>query len=367
MILKICVNSCLVTVKIISEFMKSIVRVLACMFLIAGCRSSNEAKLPSVKEEIDCLSDLIEDVSEETSAKIGLDIRDDLYSLVSESIWETLQSLERIPEPENLRKYFAGLEDMVAVQDWNYDTYSQTADEDRKEIIKDFYKAIDMLQNYADGSLEEYPAREIITELDSIFSAEWMLYSEGGYDDFWALMAYRLLQQAVRYCPDISLISDFVSTDGGVGIYDNTLRTETYQPCYNPVFLRDEDGSWRVYIEEDFLPNKGYKVNFDGTGFRYLVSKHGDTVGSRGYDTFAVRFFGQEGMDMWNQEIWYSDRFDDFCEWIPGYVQSCVLFDPAHLTWTACEKKGEYFYQLPGSPKLRVVFDEDTLCYELTY
>lgn len=353
-----------------NKSMNFFVSVLACMFLLIGCRSSKEVKLTTVKEEIDCLWSLIDEVSEDTSSRLGWDMTDGFHRLVYDSIKETLKSLEYIPEPENLRKYFAGLEDMVAIPDWHYDTCSNTADADRKEVIKDFYKAIDMLQKYADGSLKEYPAREIMAELDSIFSAEWMLNSEGRYYDFCALcglMAYRLLQQAVRYCPDISMISDFVSKDGGVGIYDNTLRPKSYQPRYNPVFLRDIDGNWHVYIEDGFLPNRGYVVDSDEMGLGYLVSKHGDTIGSRGNDTFAIRYFGQDWNGIRNQEIWGSDRFDDFFMWVPSYPPSCVLFDYAHMTWTVCEKKGQYFHQLPGSPKLRVLFDENEPCYELIY
>lgn len=337
--------------------MRNILKLSVCLFLLAGCRGAQEPKMPTVSEELDYMTYMMNELSLDAASALCVseyDMSCRFYELIGGHVWEKLKSMEDIPQPDNLKRYFAGLEDMVAIEDWNYDTYSSTAREDKRQIVEQFYNAIDLLQKYAEGRLSQYPAHALKEEIDSIFAVEWMLESESGYDEYWALFVYRLLQQAVRYCPDISMLCDFVSEDGRIGIYDNTLRDDTYQPCFNPVFICGEDGQWRVYINEMFLPNRAYRLVNDNDVY-YILSKQGDSIRSRGYDGFDVRLICDSYGYFEEVAVRNEDYLDELEEWLLGYDDTSVLFDPIQLQWKACfSENGGYYHRIPGSPILQL-------------
>ena len=351
------------------KFLNRALLLLCMIFLISGCRGAQEAKMPTVAEELDCLSVLADEVSSDVALELAVDdyeMHCRFFDLVQEYVWDQLKSMEDIPQPDDLNRYFARLEDMVAVADWHYDTYSSTAKADKRQVVEQFYNAIDLLQKYAEGQLTQYPARALKDEIDSIFAVEWMLESESGYDEYWALFVYRLLQQAVRYCPDISMLCDFVSEDGRIGIYDNTLRDDTYQPCFNPVFICGEDGQWRVYINEMFLPNRAYRLVNDNDVY-YLLSKHGDSICSKGYDKFDVRLIYESEYGFDEQLCLNDEYLDAISDWLSDAEEPFVLFDPDpnKLTWTVCDRNGKYFHKIPGSPILKLAFRDGFVLFEL--
>lgn len=337
--------------------MRNILKLSVCLFLLAGCRGTQGPKIPTVSEELDYMTYMMNELSLDAASALGVseyDMSGRFYELIGGHVWEKLKSMEDIPQPDNLKRYFAGLEDMIAVADWHYDSYSKTAGNDRKQILKRFYNTVDQLQKYADGRLAHYPALDLIQEVNSLLATEWMMYSEGICDVFWAMFAYRLLQQAVRYCPDISLLCAYVSEDGKVGIYDNTLRLDTYQPCFNPVFLCDEDGQWRVYIEDMFLPNSAYSLQCDEATY-YVLSKQGDSIRSRGYDGFDVRLICDSNGYFEEVVVRNEDYLGELEDWLFGYDNTSVLFDPIQLQWKACfSENGGYYHRIPGSPILQL-------------
>lgn len=343
-------------------YMKSIYKIsMLILLVLTGCSRTQEAEVISIGEELECLVSL----SSRNIENLGVNTYDSQLKIeraADEYIGELLQSVERIPEPCDLSDFFADVpEDMIAVEDWNYDSCSSTVTEDRKKVIRNFHYAISKLQEYADGRIDEFPARLLMNEVCLRLDAEWMIDSEGyGYPYLWQLFTYRLLQQIVRYCPDISLIADFVSKDGGVGIIDMTLRSSNYQPCFNPVFLRGEDGQWHVFIDDGFLPNRAYRIERNGEVY-YILSKHGDTIRSRGYDQFAVRVVKSMEDGLFLQEI----ENQVYVEELAGYNVESILFDPSELTWKACSKRGDYFHQTSGYPVLRLGFGESNPYFEL--
>ena len=350
--------------------MKCLFKVFVFVFLVIGCRPSHEVTVLTVKEELDFLSNLIENISEETSSKLGYDMEEEAHGIVSDYINKSLLSLENYPEPDNLNRYFKGVDDMIAIDSWHYDSYDANADNDKKKLVKRFSDAIFLLQEYAEGRLKDYPAQALLNEVCSIINTSAMLYSECEGGEFWDLLAYRLLQQMVRFCPDISLISDFVSKDGNIGILDMTFK-HTYCPYYNPVFFRGLDGKWRVYVEYMFLPNRAYIVQPNGDKVRYILSKHGDTIYSANYDEFDVRYF--ESVDdgehyygeVYCHEIDNNEYLSEFKSMISR--DYCVIFNPNYLKWTICKKQGEYFHRVPGTPVLDIDIEDDAPCFYLNY
>jgi hypothetical protein len=216
---------------------------------------------------------------------------------------------------------------MIAMEGWHYDEYSKTYKADRKQLLDRFYNAIRLLHKYSRGRLDEFPAKELVTEIDSMFAAIWMMESEGYESAYMIHLVFRLLQQSVRFCPDIAMLCDYVSKDGRIGIYDTTFRLDTYQPCFNPVFIRRNDDKWSVYMKDMFLPNRAYRIEKDDMSY-YIMTKAADTIGLRGYDDFAVQLIVGSEYGLSNEPIDNGELEDEFREWLWEFGCPFVLFDP---------------------------------------
>lgn len=334
---------------------------LMSVLLMTGCHVAKQPKVPTVGEELKCLTRIEEKASAEVASCYGTydcHFQIQMDRLINECVWDRIQEVEEVPEPTNIKKYFSGIPKyMIALEDWNYDSYSRTARSDKKAILKRFNRAISLLHKYSKGRLTEFPAEEIMTEVNSMFRTIWMMESECDYSQYMDHLVFRLLQQAVRFCPDITMISDFVSTDGSIAIRDNTLIDYPYQPCYNPVFIRGKDEKWRVYMKDNLLPNRAYKVDTDECSY-ILLSKHGDMICSRGYDEFDVQIICEDEYAYFPDDFEHNDILDEFRGWVYEPDEPFVLFNPNLFTWKACYKNGESYHQIPGSPVLKLTFDD---------
>ena len=333
--------------------------VLLLWLILPGLGQAQDLKTFTVGEELDFLCSMYEMEEEDISDGSLDDLKDYLHEAVNKYIWHYLSGFNDNPQPDDLKAYFATLqEDMIAVPYWNYDRDSPTADADRQRLIKEFDKAISSLQAYADGRTDKYPANLLKDELDSILGTAWMIASEGDEYEIWALAAYRLLQQMVRFCPDISLIADFVTKDGRVGIYDVRMHEYVYRPCFSPVFIRGNDGQWRVYIHDMFMPTRAYCVWHDGPKVGYLLSKHGVVIGHDVDDSFYARYFETNDEYTYCHKIENQEYLEDFNFEFNRISEEIVIFDPDNIVWKICVPKGGYYHQVPGTPVLKMIFED---------
>lgn len=344
---------------------------LASVLLLSGCRTAKLPEIATVSEEIECMTYVSDVMSEKMASGMKVDnyaFQWRFYGLVHEYVWDCLQYVDVIPEPTNVKRYFSDIPDyLIALEGWDYDGYSETCKADRKKLLDRFHNAIELLHKYSRGRLEEYPAKELVTEIDSMLATIWMMDSEGMESAYMIHLLFRLLQQSVRFCPDIAMLCDHVSNDGRIGIYDATLRLDTYQPCFNPVFMRGNDDKWTVYMKDMFLPNRAYRIEKDDMGY-CIMAKAADTIGLRGYDEFGVQLVVESQYGFHHEPIDNVDLEDEFRQWLWEFGCPFVLFnpDPDFLTWTACEKKGEYYHRIPGSPILKLSLS-DIPHFEMIY
>lgn len=83
--------------------------------------------------------------------------------------------------------------------------------------------------------------REITFVCNTIDSADDNAVIEGYcYSAPYKLLAYRLLQQAVRLAPSIDMVATSVNEEGTLAVYDNSDRTYYASPEINPFFVYDE-------------------------------------------------------------------------------------------------------------------------------
>ena len=335
--------------------------VLLLWLILPGLGQAQDVKTFTIGEELDWLYSIVETVDADNDMfdNSTNELRNNLHDAVKKYIWHYLSGFNDNPQPDDLKAYFAKLqEDMVAVAYWNYDGASPTADADRQGLIKEFDKAISCLQAYVDGRTDKYPAKLLKDELDSILGTAWMINSEGDWYELWAFAAYRLLQQMVRFCPDISLIADFVTKDGRVGIYDVRMHEYVYRPCFSPVFIRGNDGQWRVYIHDMFMPTRAYCVWHDGPKVGYLLSKHGVVIGHDVDASFYARYFETNDEYTYCHAIENQDYLEDFNLEINRTSEEIVIFDSDNIVWKICVPKGGYYHQVPGTPVLKMIFED---------
>lgn len=324
--------------------------------ILPGLGQAQDVKTFTVGEELDFLCSMYEMEEEDIFDGSLHELKDYLHEAVNKYIWHYLSGFNDNPQPDDLKAYFAKIEnEMVAVQYWNYETAT-----DKEDLIKGFRDAVSDLQAYADGRSDNYPAHALKDQLDSILGTAWMFASEGDSYEFWALAAYRFLQQMVRFCPDISLIADFVSNDGRLGIYDTRVHEYVYYPCFSPVFMLGDDGQWRVYAEDCFMPTKAYRIVAGSeSARRYLLSKHGEFKDVKLDEAFYVRYFESHDEVNYRHGIGNDEYVEDFVSDISLWEGHRVLFDMESMTWKICVKKGEYYHQVPGTPVLKMIFEDD--------
>lgn len=318
-----------------------------------------------------------EGTSDDTSAEqttLGGELRflDNLYVEVEkyheESFYELANFMvdgyvtgiieEIVPPPclESLVKYLEDLPmEYLAMEHWDY----EQGEEIPQHLIDDYHKAVRQLQRYADGEIKQYPAEELMGQLRRFYGKYAMIHSEWSSIDGgrYKLICFRLLQQMVRYIPDIKLIAQVVSPDGRVAIMagDYIRDEDGYDGWFNPIFFRNDEGDWLVYIKDDFMPTKIYPIEHNGEQY-YLLSHHGEQEPDDNY--FDAGVFHVSG-----DRAYVSHIFDDemYREWVSVDFRSYnrYIFNPRKLCWNICEKRGEYYYSIEGTKTLYLRLDED--------
>ncbi len=238
---------------------------------------------------------------------------------------------------------------------------SEDADSEktRRKCIDDYHNAIWQLQRYVDGDINVYPTEELLAGLENFHSKYTRNYSEGYFGgDQYRLICFRLLQQMVRFVPDIKMLAHVVSPDGRVAIMNMGSIQSVYYPCSNPVFFCDDEGRWQVYMREGFMPTKIYPIERNNIQY-YLLSHHGELGGSYS-KSFTAGLFYCAGTTIVKAAIYDNELESDFHS-APSDIcfYHNYIYNARKFCWNICEKRGEYFYPVEGSKTLYIRFDEN--------
>ena len=118
-----------------------------------------------------------------------------------------------VDEPVDLIAYFDSLEQNCGVDIWVHSPESE--EEEVRQSIRE-------LDRYASGKRKFYPAEDVKRALNLITFEQGYYYSHGSGDDedsnSGEIFFFRYLEQAIRFCPEISLLADFKSADDSVGV-----------------------------------------------------------------------------------------------------------------------------------------------------
>lgn len=264
-----------------------------------------------------------------------------------------------IPEPDNLVEYFAKVPDeIIAVEGWHYEPGDL---ETRDKCIENFRDAIKELQLYSEGKLRTFPKEKIHEAFFTIYHTASMLESEAGTPLIWNLLCFRLMEQTVRLCPDIRMLTDMVTDDGRAAIIDLKKETEenypgNYQPQFNFIVTINENGEKILHTGSE---NRIYRfTNKKGESY-YLASSHGEYISPYNNALLSCSisngnyFFEIDGEDVFRK--WYHGVEEH------GYHYGLcehIVFNPKEISWTKCTQNGDLYHQIEGTKKLYLDIEE---------
>jgi hypothetical protein len=252
--------------------------------------------------------------------------------------------LHPIPKPKNIINYFEGVpEEAIALDSWHFCTEEGGSS---KAYVDKFNMAVKMLQLYSEGKLKTFPKEEIYSTFFSIYNTKSMLESEGYYCNgaIQELLCYRLMEQVVRLCPDIRLLTDMISNDGKVAIIDLKKEFENYpgyyQPLYNMVLFTNADGEKHLFSNS---ANRVYMIEYNGE-CGYLLSNHASYPNRRNYNYLACSIITEYG------EYIPVEKNKANREW--NKINGIAIFNPKDLSWKKCTQNGDLYHQIEGTPTL---------------
>lgn len=165
---------------------------------------------------------------------------DEHAEVVMEHVNAIMHAYEYPDEPADIVRYFRG------VPDWMIsDPYQFENEKVAENHVQQFWASLRMLQEYAEGKSEYYPASELLAFADSLLDRFQDSVSHGNgeysYDYSYVLLAFRIIQQLVRLCPDIDLLATEHYADAGI----IRFKGARYRPGVSVLLLK---GNSSVYL-----------------------------------------------------------------------------------------------------------------------
>ena len=233
------------------------------MLLVVACGGPESRKGMTAGEEVIWMNDWME---RHYGQMHEGDYEWEKYEVQAERVFEymdsTIFAYHYPAVPDDLMEYFAGVpDDMVSVSQYHGDHAAA-----RQEVAT-FWERIGMLQKYADGKSEYFPAEEIMTEVGHLLNTHLDLTSHSGYNApeeySYLVLAFRMVQQLVRLCPDIGMIADSMAVTVGT-----EFGIAGVQLCLDTVFLHHE------LAAEDEINFAIVHMGMDTHGLSGLQSQH---------------------------------------------------------------------------------------------
>ena len=156
-----------------------------------------------------------------------------------------IHAYEYPEKPTDIVQYFQGVpDDMVS------DSYLYENEKIAENKVRQFWASIRMLQEYAAGKSEYYPADEVLSCVNSLLDRFQDVVSHGNgeyfYDYSYVVLAFRIIQQLVRLCPDIDMLATYL--DGDVGLIN--FQGERFYPGVSVVLLKDRSSAYLPVMVE---------------------------------------------------------------------------------------------------------------------
>lgn len=201
-----------------------------------------------------CVFSLVSCNRQESGMTAGQDIlwlntSDDITDVaLSEYLSNHVWGWQIADAPKSIVKYFEGVPDGMLSFMQYYDD-QKAADMEAKA----FWKNLEMLDDYAAGKSDYYPSDEILCEIYKAIDRYVNISTHSGanspYENSYLVLAFRLVQQLVRLCPDVELISD--SFADGVGVIE--LKEVNNFPYLAVILVPEADGTYTPALIDSHL------------------------------------------------------------------------------------------------------------------
>lgn len=257
------------------------------------------------------------------------------------------------------------------------DRLSLFSNEEGEEMSmrQDIKKAFAELQRYKAGKRKYYPQDAVYDALNSMQYNITFLISHSGVEvvNIFDLF-FRLMEQAVRFCPDMNLLSFVCSQDHCLGTLN--FYKEYNNIMYYSLMYRKPGGQYGI------LSIKGNGSKIDHIRLieeteeyrRYLVSVELSNVFVKGFKVWIVDLYsnGEHRVILpsgagditkeWTDQVWIEIRREGNTSWIqmsPEYEHAKIIFSPQYLRWSFCNEKGGIFYPIEHSKSIFLKLYDD--------
>lgn len=257
-----------------------------------------------------------------------------------------------VGEPRDLVAYFDSLEQHCGAEIWVHCPEDGGVEEVRESIRE--------LDRYVAGKRKFYPVEEVKGALKQMAFQQGYYYSHGPGDEedvnSGEVFFFRYLEQAARFCPEISFLADFKSANDSVGVI--------YYPEWsasNPLY------SFLIYQQKN-----GFKVQAIGTKGNTQIEKIFQLKDEKRQtyylcsNNFSPLHFCQYLYRIEGDEIKLlcsTDDEDYHPEWNTDLIDYEIVFNPQEICWNRCDKKEDYYYKIEGTKTLYLKLDGERSCF----
>lgn len=243
----------------------------------------------------------------------------------------------------------------------------------RVNVRKNIKKTFAELQRYKEGKRKYYPQEDVYKIL-SFFQEDLALlisHSDNINDLNTINIFFRLMEQAVRLCPDINFLSKVCSQDHRLGTLD--FHDAYSLGVYYSLIYRKPNGQYGI------LSFKGYgeKINHirmieeTATCRRYLVSIEPNKYYSLySFQAWIVDLYSNgktrviipsntgDIINEWENMIEYREDDDT-------YKDVKLIFNPQSLRWSYCLKKDSVYCPIKGSKDIALILKNNSAYFSI--
>lgn len=200
---------------------------------------------------------------------------------------------------------------------------------------------IEQLHQYAQGMLKYYPKKSVNEALNTMVKSLGYQHMHNDVDEGLPFF-YRYLEQATRFCPDISFLADMKSADDKAGIlYYET--TSMGNPLCSFFLYQEEDGYKLEMIDSigSFKVEKIFQLKDEQGQTYYLCSNNSCDL-----------YFGQYLYGRTNGKMKLMCYRRNFISGYPPEDDYEIIFNPKKICWQYCTKKGELYQPMTNTSAL---------------
>lgn len=240
--------------------------------------------------------------------------------------------------------------------------------------LRDIKKAFAELQRYKEGKRKYYPQEDlykIFSYLQGDLSLL-LLHCDDIHEISTINIFFRLIEQAVRLCPDINFLSKVCSNDHWLGTLDFHERY-SLKMGYSLIY-RKPNGQYDVFSFKGYGRgiNRIRMIKETATYRRYLLSIELENpfslnsfkvwivdLYSNGKTRVIIPEDGEYLTSEWQEQAWIKNEKEE-SRINPLYQNAKIIFSPQSLSWSYCQEKDSIYYPIKESTEIVLVPEKDS-------